>query len=86
MMPIETNSNSRPKIARMSSKPRESQFTDEQLASAVEMTKRASALLPPLLEAIEQATSKPSPEFEEFQKELQEKNRRGARRTSGRIV
>ena len=85
-MPLKSCRARRAKIAHMSSNPQEPKFTDEQLASAAEMAKRASALLPTLLEGLEQATAKPSPEFQEFQRELDERNRRGARRTSGRIV
>jgi hypothetical protein len=69
----------------MSSRP-DRQFSESQLAAAAELARQAAALAPALLAGLEQAVSKKSTEFETFERNLKESNRRGARRTSGRIV
>jgi hypothetical protein len=70
----------------MSSHRPDSPFSESQLAAAAELAKQAAALAPALLARLEQAVSQKSPEFESFERNLMESNRRGARRTSGRIV
>lgn len=63
-----------------------SQLSHSQLADAAELAKRMDSIVPVLLAGLERAVRQKSPEHEAFKHELEMRNSRGARRTSGRIV
>lgn len=61
-------------------------LTPEQLSAVTELGRRAANLLPALLTELERALPGSSEEFFAFRARLTEENRRGARKTDGRIV